>query len=188
MWEYRELSKNDLIRLVKNQDQIIFTQDQQIQVQAALIHNQAVAIDKLEELTGKLEKQLVALENKVHSSGKDSSTSSKPPSSDFPKKNRSLRVKNGKKSGGQIGHIGVTRPLIEKPDVVVDCRPDVCKDCGKDLSGLESTVQGKEQVADIPPITPVVTQYNRIEIVCSCGVINTGILPHTASGVMDHME
>ena len=131
-----------------------------------------------------MQAEIVQLKQQIQTFHKDSTNSSKPPSSDFPKRNRSLREKSGKKSGGQVGHMGATRPLTDRPDKIVDCRPDTCQGCGKDLSGIEGTVHGKEQVADIPPIAPVVTQYNQIEILCSCGTKNIGVLPHGASGVI----
>lgn len=115
---------------------------------------------------------------------KDSTNSSKPPSSDYPKKNRSLREKSGKKAGGQSGHRGTTRPLSDTPNVTVDCKPEICTGCGNDLTHLMGTIHGKEQVVDIPPIQPVITQYNQIEVICICGTKSIGVLPHGESGVI----
>lgn len=140
--------------------------------------------EELIDIILQLQQQILELQKQLGATHKNSTTSSKPPSSDFPKKNRSLRVKSGKKSGGQIGHMGITRPFVAKPDTVIDCKPNTCQGCGKYLDNQEGIIVGREQVADIPPITPVVTQYNQIAIICSCGTKNTGILPHTASGVI----
>lgn len=131
-----------------------------------------------------LEATILQLQEELKATHKDSSNSSKPPASDFPKRNRSLREKSGKKSGGQVGHRGVTRPLVDTPDTMIDCRPDTCSGCGKDLTDRQGTMIGREQIADIPPIKPVITQYNQIEITCVCGTRTSGVLPHGASGVM----
>jgi len=132
-----------------------------------------------------LEATILQLQEELKATHKDSSSSSKPPASDFPKRNRSLREKSGKKSGGQKGHIGTTRLLTTTPDIMVDCRPDNCLGCGQSLDGLPSTAVGKEQIIDIPPITPLITQYNQLQVVCPCcGAINNGTLPHGVSGVI----
>jgi len=136
-----------------------------------------IKVNHLEEAIKKLQEQVQARQ-------KDSTNSSKPPSSDFPKRNRSLREKSGKKSGGQVGHMGKTRPLVATPDVLLTCRPETCTNCSKSLDGLVGCVVGREQVIDIPPITPVVTEYQQLQVTCSCGTNNTGILPHGALGVI----
>src|SRR3990172_3983280 len=63
---------------------------------------------------------------------KDSHNSHQPPSSDGPAKSRthSLRKRGGKKSGGQTGHPGVTRCLVDDPDTVIPHEPLVCAGCG----------------------------------------------------------
>src|SRR5437660_12408321 len=70
---------------------------------------------------------------------KDSSNSSKPPSTDgYAKKTRSLRRKSGKKPGGQAGHPGCTRSLVENPDEIVVLPPKLCEGCQTGLQGLPS--------------------------------------------------
>lgn len=70
----------------------------------------------------------------------DSTNSSKPPSSDFPKKEKSgsgakpdpksLRKRSGLKPGAQKGHRGAGFPLPEgPPDKVVYCLPSQCQGC-----------------------------------------------------------
>src|SRR4030043_57622 len=59
---------------------------------------------------------------------KNSSNSSKPPSSDNfpPKKNQTLRERSGKKSDGKHGHNGNTRNQTNTPDKIISCRPNRC--------------------------------------------------------------
>ena len=85
---------------------------------------------------------------------RNSGNSSLPPSSDMGlvKKNQSLRKKPGKKPGGQPGREGKTLEMVADPDHIEDLVPDYCKICGSDLSGIPSTLEGRRQVVDIPPI------------------------------------
>ena len=57
---------------------------------------------KKQEEIAELKKRIKALEDRL---GQNSTNSNKPPSSDWPKKLRSLRTKTGKRPGGQKGHI-----------------------------------------------------------------------------------
>ena len=63
----------------------------------------------------------------------NSTNSSKPPSTDGFNRNRSLRTKTGKKSGGQPGHEGNKLEMISHPDKIVRLDPGFCPDCGGKL-------------------------------------------------------
>ena len=69
---------------------------------------------------------------------KNSRNSSIPPSKDEnrPKKNKSLREKGTKKSGGQHGHEGRTLMMTDTPDKIIFHIPDVCGCCGKSLKSI----------------------------------------------------
>jgi hypothetical protein len=63
--------------------------------------------------------------------GMNSSNSSKPPSSDgYAKPSpRNLRVRTGRKAGGQIGHAGANLEMPHGPDSTVDHIPKGCEGC-----------------------------------------------------------
>ena len=73
-------------------------------------------VETLSKENKTLNERVKSLENQVN---KNSNNSSKPPSSDgFKKKTKSLRVKSGKKPGGQEGHDGKTLCLNDTPDEI----------------------------------------------------------------------
>src|SRR6266508_4245449 len=87
--------------------------------------------------------QVVVLGDRVaqleRQGGRDSSNSSKPPSSDSPytKKprkatDRSLRGRSGRKPGKQPGEPGVTLAQVADPDHTIVCAPATCSGCGCD--------------------------------------------------------
>jgi len=82
--------------------------------------------------------------------GLDSSTSSKPPSSDGLKKKprllRSLRTRSGKKSGGQKGHDGGTLRQVAEPDAIVEHAPERCAHCQAQFSAQSKIGEEKRQV------------------------------------------
>ena len=73
-----------------------------------------------------MEARIQVLEDRL---AKNSSNSSKPPSSDGYQKPapKSLRKRHGRKSGGQTGHQGNTLRAVEKPDVIEVHPIQVCK-------------------------------------------------------------
>lgn len=116
---------------------------------------------------------------------KDSTNSSMPPSKNLVRRTRSLRKKSGKKSGGQPGHAGQHRQWNPNPDKRVVIQDEHCATCGASLSQIEGTVGRRAQQVDLPPITPITTQYEQIVKICSCGHISSRELPvdgHVAIG------
>ena len=82
--------------------------------------------------------------------GKDSSTSSRPPSSDSPykkkPKDRSLRGRSGRKPGKQPGAQSATLKQSGSPDDTVACGPAACGCCGHDLADVPAAWLQKRQV------------------------------------------
>ena len=119
---------------------------------------------------------------------KDSSTSSKPPSSDSPykkkPKDRSLRGRSGRKPGGQPGAQSATLGQSADADHTVECGPAACGCCGHDLSGVPVTGMQKRQLFEAaPPPPPVVTEYQILARQCpACGETSVGLAPAGVTG------
>jgi len=120
-----------------------------------------------------LESRVQQLEARVHELeirlAKDSSNSSKPPSSDgLKRKPKSLRVRSGKKPGGQRGRIGKGLAQVNNPDVVVPHAPASCNGCGLNLSAVQGSCAEQRQVFDIPQPKIHVTEHRVEEKKCPC--------------------
>src|ERR1019366_10696159 len=89
---------------------------------------------------------------------KDSSTSSKPPSSDSPyrkkTRDRSLRGRSGRSPGGQPGAQSPALRQSADPGDTVVCGPEACGCCGADLSDAEVTAVQKRQGLEASPPPP----------------------------------
>jgi len=111
----------------------------------------------------------------------DSHNSHQPPSSDGPAKRprtRSLRQRSGKKSGGQAGHPGVTRALVDDPDVVIPHMPTVCVGCGAALESVPEAGRERRQVIEIPKPRPEVTEHQAVQKACPvCQTVTAGEFP-----------
>jgi transposase len=110
----------------------------------------------------------------------DSHNSSQPPSSDPPATRRPRpRHPSGRKPGGQPGHHGQTRALVplEEVDAVFPVKPTRCSRCQHPLYGADDQPQ-RHQVTDLPPVQPVVTEYQLHVLVCPvCGTTTRAGLP-----------
>ena len=110
--------------------------------------------------------------------GLDSTNSSKPPSSDPPNKNkekerRRKRAGKGKpkrKRGGQKGHKGHRRQLLDpsQVDVLVDLYPSNCENCWQSLPEVADPYAKRHQVTELPPVKPHTTEYRWHEVQCPC--------------------
>ncbi|MGH3410862.1 MAG: IS66 family transposase [Streptosporangiaceae bacterium] len=135
------------------------------------------------ELTARNEELATRIGRLERQAGRDSSTSSRPPSSDSPYrkkgKDRSLRERGKRRPGKQPGEPGSTMRLIDDPSEVIDCPPAACRGCGSDLAGAPVTAQRRHQVTDIEPApAPRTTEYRAQAKECGyCGETTAGELP-----------
>lgn len=128
-------------------------------------------------LVQSFERRIADLEERL---GRNSTNSSKPPSSDPPSvKRRPPAPASGKKRGGQPGHHRKTRSLVppEQLRQVIDCKPPGCRWCRTALAG-DDPEPIRHQVAEVPPITPVVDEYRLHRLRCPrCRTSTCATLP-----------
>jgi transposase len=132
-------------------------------------------VRRLNELEAKLEK--------------DSHNSSKPPSSDGPRrKPQSLRGTSGAKPGAQPGHKGKTLKRVAQPDhIKIHPVAPVCDACGKRIKPARIAVLPESrQVIDLPPTRFEVTEH-RVQIAqCRCGKQHSGMFPQGVSQAVQY--
>lgn len=135
----------------------------------ATVKQQAHQIDSLLRRVAVLEEQL----------RRSSTNSSKPPSSDGPKKQKRPHKPTGRKPGGQPGHPKHERPLAppEKVTERVVVKPTSCEACDASLSGNDPQPH-RHQVWEIPPVVPTITEYQLHALCCrGCGHVTRAELP-----------
>jgi transposase len=111
---------------------------------------------------------------------KTPANSSVPPSSTHPhdKPATDGKPKSKRKRGGQPGHDKHERALLptEQCQEVIPCLPTECRRCGNELQGVDLEPL-RHQVWELPEIKPMVTEYQRHRLACSCGCTTCGELP-----------
>lgn len=133
-------------------------------------------LETLASMVHALQEQVRTLQEQLNQT---SQNSSRPPSSDPPQHGRPRRPRSHRRRGGQPGHPGHTRTLIPVEDVdeVVVIKPEQCAHCHAPLSGDDRT-PWRHQVLEIPPIKPVVTEYQWHQLMCSaCGAVTRAPWP-----------
>jgi transposase len=132
-------------------------------------------------LLAQLQKDLTALRQQVADLtarlDQNSQNSSRPPSSDAPAlKRRPPPEPSGRRRGGQPGHELHCRPLLPA-DEEIPRKPTACRRCGEALAGSDPQPL-RHQVIELPPIKPVVTEYQLHRLVCPrCGTSTCATLP-----------
>jgi transposase len=137
--------------------------------------------DEVAEQGEQLAEQRERLEKVERQLGQNSVNSSLPPSSDRgqgPK--RPVRKRSERKQGGQPGHEGASRKLIDDPDETLAVRPEQCRKCGHELSGEDRVVgrAARHQVIDLPESAVVTTEHRLLKVACPvCGTHTRAELP-----------
>ncbi len=128
-------------------------------------------------LVQSFERRIADLEERI---GKNSTNSSRPPSSGPPSVKRPPPAPaSGKKRGGQPGHRRKARPLVPPEQVrqVIDCKPPRCRWCHQELHG-DDPEPIRHQVAEVPPVLPVVDEYRLHRLTCPrCRTSTCAALP-----------
>jgi transposase len=133
-------------------------------------------------LIAALQGRVVELERRL---GKDSSNSSKPPSSDGLRKpsrvDRGAAERASRRPGKQPGAPGAHLAQVARPDQVVWHVPDRCGGCGADLADAPIVGVEARQVFDLPPLRLGVAEHRTERRRCACGTT-------TAAGFPDHVR
>jgi len=141
------------------------------------------SVERLTAQTVLLEERVRRLEEQGRQSSR---TGSKPPSEDLPMTRQQRRAearatakellaRDGEKrsAGGQSGHEGAGRALLAEDQVneFVNHYPGSCRGCGHEFGDAEkvpSRRPGRRQVAELPPITVLVTEHLSHRLRCPC--------------------
>ena len=141
------------------------------------IHGLEARLTVLEAMVQRLQATIQHLTEQLQ---QDSRTSSRPPSSDPPQATaeRPRREPDGRRPGGQPGHEGQARALVPvaQVDVVIPVKPEQCPRCQHPLHGEDPQPQ-RHQVAEIPPMRPVITEYQLHRLVCPVCLILPAMQP-----------
>lgn len=140
--------------------------------------------ERLREQLAEQAKRIADLERQLALRQQNSTTTSKPPSSDGlagRQRVRGRRVKSRRKAGGQPGHAGHRRELvpIERVDAIIDLVPETCRHCARRLCARHRVGDPRRhQVTELPAIAAHITEYRCHRRQCpACGTTTLAPLP-----------
>jgi len=165
----------------------------QVERQQREIENLRDQLAEREKQIADAEKQIADLERQLVGRKKNSTNSSKPPSSDGlagEQRPRGRKRKSKRKPGGQPGHPGHHRPLLPVAEVnsIEVLLAKQCRHCGKNLPQKPGTVTTsgeprRHQVTEVPPVKAHITEYQFPKVVCKqCGKATQVPLPEEIRG------
>jgi len=165
----------------------------QVERQQREIENLRDQLAERERQIADAEKQIADLERQLAGRKKNSTNSSKPPSSDGlagEQRPRGRKRKSKRKPGGQPGHPGHHRPLVPVAEVsaIEVLLPKQCRHCGENLPQKPGTVTAegeprRHQVTEVPPVKAQITEYQFPNVVCGhCGKATQAPLPEEIRG------
>ena len=161
--ELGQLSAAELIAILLQQQAQIEAQQAQIEAQQAIIARLEAQVAEQQGTIAQLQGQVQELQVRFREPAKTPANSPVPPA-----KGRKANRAAGKaaaKRGPLAGHSGRGRER-EETDVVIECRPTVCEQCGADLREEEGEQVGSSQVVELPPVEPVVVEAHRYAVEC----------------------
>jgi transposase len=138
------------------------------------------AVSELEAANAGLKARVTELERRL---GRDSSNSSKPPSSDGLGKparaeQRDAEQTQGRRPGKQPGAPGAHLAQVAEPDEVAWHTPDRCGGCGATLTDAPVVGVEARQVFDLPPLRLLATEHRAQRRRCGCGTTTAAAFPH----------
>jgi len=153
-----------------------------------MVEGMSQTIDALSQMIDDLSQTVKELSERL---GMNSKNSSKPPSSDGPKKPspKSLRKPSGKKTGGQPGHPGSFLEITAEPDEVMVHPPSVCLSCPRYDVCAETACVGEVRRMVDAMIAVKITAHQSLSINCPLrGIQLKGEFPDNIKATVQYGE
>lgn len=145
--------------------------------------------DQLRKQVADQSREIDQLKRQLALRQQNSTTTSKPPSSDGlagKQRLRGRRVKSRRKPGGQPGHPGHHRPPVpaDQVDTIIDHVPTACGRCARRLGACDTVGTPRcFQVTELPVIAAQVTEHRCHGRRCpTCETVTVAALPDDVTG------
>lgn len=154
------------------------------EIRAAYQQGEEAVVDLFMQMRATIETMAAKIQVFEDRVAKNSSNSSKPPSSDGYSRPapKSLRKRHGRKNGGQAGHAGNTLKAVKNPDRIEVHQVKECKHCHNSLENVAVKSHEQRQVFDLPRVKIEVTEHQAEIKVCPyCGEKNRADFPEAVT-------